>query len=128
MFSFPAKRERIVSEQVSGANIRIAYGDFGVGYPLALSQVHPAAIPALYAYHEGDLFTPGAGNFVFEPLFELPLQTVWGFGFLRTPNTFQPSQPPQVYSYPNVVSSGIGGLQAGGITFEPLLYEQGVSE
>ncbi|HYM35965.1 MAG TPA: hypothetical protein VET48_11245, partial [Steroidobacteraceae bacterium] len=62
-------------------------------------------------------------NFVFEPLFELPLVTIWGNAFLRRPNVFNPIQPPQVWSHPTVCQSGIGGLQAGTIDLEPLLSE-----
>jgi hypothetical protein len=86
-----------------------------------LVTVDPNAVAGIYSYHEGDLFTPGAGNFVFEPNFELPLQTIWGFGFIRNPNTFNPLQPPQVLSPPNVQANGIGGLQAGTIQLEPLI-------
>jgi hypothetical protein len=106
--------------------VRIAMGEFGVGNPFSgnLSAfVNPVGEPGLYFYHEGDIFTPGAQNWVFEPSTELPLQTIWGMAFLRKPNTFNPLQPPQVYAQPTVKNSGLGGLQAGSIELEPLLYE-----
>lgn len=115
-------RKRHASEPVSGANTRIRYGTFGNTDPVAdLVTVDPNAVAGIYNYHEGALFTPGAGNYVFEPNFELPLQTIWGFGFIRTPNTFNPLQPPQVISQAHVLSNGIGGLQAGELLLQPLI-------
>jgi len=125
MRTLPSLRPRVASEQISGANIRILMGEFGVGSPVGnmSAYVNPDGYPGLYFYHEGDLFTPGAQNWVFEPTTELPVVTIWGNAFLRRPNTFNPVQPPQVWSGPNVQNSGIGGLQAGTIELEPLLYE-----
>lgn len=116
-------RKRKPSEQISGANSRIRLGVFGEGSPTpyAFLDVDPNGAAGIYHYHEGDLFTPGSGNFVFEPNFELPLQTLWGNAFLRKPNTFNPIQPPQIWSQPNVVQNGIGGLQAGQMELQPLL-------
>lgn len=122
MFSF--LRKRTPSQPITGGNVRIAQGDFGNGMPTAYAfvDVNPFANAAgLYSYHEGDLFTPGAQNFVFEPNFETPLQTVWGRGFIRNPNTFKPLQPPQVWAHPHVTTDGLGGLQAGTIELQPLL-------
>lgn len=120
----PATRQRMVSEVISGANARISGGLFGQGAPYYdFNDVDPrSSAPGIYFYHEGDLFTPGAQNFVFEPWFELPVVTIWGNAFLRRANTFKVFQPAQVMSYPNVVNNGIGGLQAGQIEFEPLEY------
>lgn len=115
-------RKRKPSQAVSGANIRIRYGTFGQPDPVAdLVTVDPDTGVGIYNYHEGALFTPGAGNFVFEPNFELPLQTIWGFGFIRNPNTFNPLQPPQVISQANVQQQGIGGIQAGEFQLQPLI-------
>lgn len=75
---------------------------------------------SLYHYHEGDLFTPGTQNYVFDYPFELPMMTIWGNAFLRQPNTFNPLQPPQMMSQPNVMLNGIGGLVAGQMAFQPL--------
>ncbi len=120
MFSFLRKR---VPQTVTGGNTRIAAGEFGEGSPTAYAfmDVNPLAVAHIYRYHEGDLFTPGAQNFVFEPNFELPLQTVWGRGFIRNPNTFKALQPPQVWAHPTVTTDGLGGLQAGQIESQPLL-------
>lgn len=124
MRTLPSLRPRIASEEISGANIRIQMGEFGVGAPISnLSAfVNPFAVPAIYFFHEGDLFTPGSQNWVFEPTTELPLVTIWGNAFLRRPNTFAPFQPPQVWAQPNVFINGIGGLQTGTVEMEPLLY------
>lgn len=119
-------RPRMPSEQVSGGMSRIALGTFGAGSPQfpGWNVLGENAFEGVYSYHEGDLFSPGAGNFVFEPNFELPLLTIWGQAFLRVPNTFSPIQPPQVYSYPTVVPNGIGGMQAGEYDMTGLLYEE----
>jgi hypothetical protein len=121
----PALRQTVLSEPVTGANVRIRLGAFGVGTPVSGSEAVMGAgvFDGLYSYHEGDLFTPGAQNWVFQPNFELPFVTWWGQAFLRTPNTFNPLQNPQLYASQNVVNNGIGGLQAGTIEFEPLLYD-----
>jgi hypothetical protein len=122
-------RKRIPSEVVSGGNTRIQMGAFGVGTgPLpGIAQVDPMAAASIYNYHEGDLFAPGAQNWVFEPNFELPLQTIWGFGFIRNPNTFNPIQPPQVYARANVQANGVGGLQAGELQLQGLINPEGES-
>jgi hypothetical protein len=120
-------RPRTPSEQISGGMTRIRQGLFGTGaaqFPGA-EVTGQFEFEGLYNYHEGDLFSPGAGNWVFEPNFELPLVTIWGNAFLRKPNTFREYQPPQVWSNPTVVQNGIGGLQAGeydltGLSFEDL--------
>jgi hypothetical protein len=118
-------RQRVPSEQISGGMSRIRLGLFGTG----VAQFPGAEVTGqfdfegIYNYHEGDLFSPGAGNWVFEPNFELPLVTIWGNAFLRRPNTFRETQPPQVWSNPTVVQNGIGGLQAGEYELTGLSYE-----
>lgn len=107
----------------AGALSRILAGAFGTAEPASSSssfQVRTPGKEALYHYHEGDIFTPGTGNYVFEYPFEFPLQTIWGIGFLRQPNTFPPVQPPQVIANPNVFTNGIGGLIAGQYALQPL--------
>lgn len=106
----------------SGAMSRIFGGIFGQSNPPGANLSAEVSNPSgyLYTYHEGDLFTPGAQNYVFEYPFEFPIQTIWGIGFLRKPNVFNPLQPRQVYSQPNVVTNGVGGLQAGQIAHQPL--------
>lgn len=124
--NFPMLRKRVPSEKMSGANVRIQHGTFGSPNPiLDLAQVDPDTGTAIYQYHEGALFGPGSGNFVFEPQFELPLLTIWGRGFIRNPNTFNPIQPPQIWSQPNVQQNGIGGLQAGTVALEGLIDPNG---
>jgi hypothetical protein len=119
----PPLRTRIPSEPVSGANTRILAGEFGSGSPASAFETYGDSGTPLYQFHEGDLFTPGAGNWVFEPNFELPLVTIWGNAFLRKPNTFNPIQPPQVYANATVQMNGIGGLEAGSFDTTPLSYE-----
>ena len=121
--SFPALRKRVPSEQVTGANLRIAAGLFGAGGPLIDPTYGVGAAGNLYAYHEGDIFTPGAMNWVFEPQFELPLYTIWGKAFCRVPNVFNPIQPQQAYMQPHALVNGMGGLQAGYMEFQPLLSQ-----
>jgi hypothetical protein len=109
--------------------LRILQGAFGIGSPVnnSSAQVDPRAqAPALYAYHEGELFTPGTGNFVFETNFELPVKTLRGGGGANqgTPypiNRWPVFGAPQVYSYPTVTIGGLGGLQAGAFVQQPLL-------
>jgi hypothetical protein len=119
----PALRNRMPSEQIAGGNISIRLGAFGSGSPEnPYAFVNPNAAAGIYNYHEGDIFLPGAENFVFEPNFELPLVAIWGNAFLRTPNTFKPLQPPQIYANATVTTAGLGGLQAGQVELEPLLW------
>jgi len=84
------------------------------------AEVAPEPKGSFYYHFEGDLFTPGAQNWVFEPSTELPIQTLWGNAFIRVPNTFSVRQPHQIYSNPNVTTAGIGGLVAGQIAHQPL--------
>lgn len=120
--SFPQLRKRVPSQPVTGANTRIMAGVFGVGQ--AVTPPIPSegsGFDGIYNYHEGDIFTPGAMNWVFEPTTELPLYAIWGKAFTRIANTFNPIQPPQIYAQPHVVTSGMGGLQAGQLELQPLL-------
>lgn len=112
-----------ITTTIAGALKRIMGGVFGTPNPASYSASFQVVVPksgAFYQYHEGDVFTPGTQNYVFEPTTELPLQTIWGRSFLRKPNQFNPLQPPQVYSNPNIVINGIGGLVAGQFAFQPL--------
>jgi hypothetical protein len=119
-------RPRNPSQPVTGANTRIRMGVFGESnLAYAFADVDPTSSNGIYHYHEGAVFTPGAENFVFEPQFELPIQTVWGFGFIRNPNTFNPFQPPQVYANPQTMLQGIGGLMAGQMALQPLILNEG---
>jgi hypothetical protein len=114
----------------SGALSRVMAGVFGTGGPGtdSSSEVRPAgdSMPnrtptGFYHFHEGDVFTPGTANYVFEPTLELtPVTPVWGHAFLRRPNSFSPLQPSQSMSYPNVQINGIGGIVAGQFVLQPL--------
>jgi len=122
----PTLRDRMPSEPVTGGISRIILNhEFGEGSPMfAAVAVNPdSESDGLYQFHEGDLFSPGAGNWVFEPNFELPMVTIWGNAFLRRANTFKVLQPPQVWSNPTVTNAGLGGLQAGTIELTPLSFE-----
>lgn len=121
--NWPFMRPRQASELVTGAQTRIRMGLFGSGSPaFAAVDVDPNPhTGGVSNYHEGALFSPGTGNFVFESGFENPLQTVWGRGFIRNPNTFKVTQPPQLYSNPQLQQNGLGGLMAGQIIGQPLL-------
>lgn len=123
MFTNPATRKRQSPWQISGAITRIMQGTFGTGSPVSSDQLVGGTFGPTAVYHEGDLFTPGSGNFVFEPTFENPMQTIWGNSFPRRTGAFPPLQPPQLYANPNVVLNGIGGLQAGTMELEPLMFE-----
>ena len=117
-FAVPRPAPSIPTTQTkTGALSRIMQGIFGSANPAAWTSSAEVAVPGkkgFYQYYEGDLFTPGTQNYVFEPTTELTaLYTTWGNAFLRRPNSFNPEQPPQVYSNPNVVINGIGGLVAG---------------
>jgi len=121
--SFPALRKRRPSENViTGGLVRIFQGAFGIGDAgdELSSSAQVGGQRGIYHFHEGDLFTPGTGNWVLDPSLEVPLNTIWGNAFLRTPNTFNPIQPPQVYANQTVSTVGLGGLVAGQIIFQPL--------
>lgn len=123
MFHFLKKRFQ--GPPVTGANIRIRNGTFSNPNPIAdFVTVDPKSRASIYAYVPGDIFTPGAESFVFEPNFELPMQTIWGFAFLRKPNTFSPLQPNPVVAQPHLAYNGIGGLQAGTIELNPLVENE----
>lgn len=126
-FSHPALRKRIPSQSVATGGLRdILRGVFGIGSPAAqLSSPSQVLAPrGFYHLHEGDLFQPGTQNWVLDPSLETPLQTNWGRGFLRTPNVFNPLQPPQVYSHANIKTNGLGGQIAGNIVLQPLSENQ----
>jgi len=139
MRSNPFLRPRMTQQQVSQASGTLmmlpvipgndlpgeapgAGGDYvAPGMPI-LPTVYGLTADAIAYYHEGDVFLPGAQNYVYEPTLErTPIQGMWGNAFLRNPNVFNPLQPPQIYSNPNVRTNGIGGLEAGQLIGQPLL-------
>jgi len=117
-------RPRKPAQQVSGGNFRIRSGEFGTGSPAYAFETDGRPSTSIYSYHEGDLFSPGAENWVFEPNFELPLITIWGKAFLRVPNTFNPLQSVQVMSNPNVFTNGLGGPIAGDVILTGLINHE----
>lgn len=124
-FSFPSLRKRKPAQQVFGGNLWFQQ-QTQQGSPVSADQLAQGTLGpgGVYFFHEGDLFTPGTGNFVFENGFELPLQTIWGQAFLRTPNTFNPIQPRPLIAPQQVTRTGLGGLQAGQFELEPLVQEE----
>jgi hypothetical protein len=111
---------------IVGAMHRIVQGVFGTptpanyqSSPLAVQQLGPRRA-TLNSWRPGDLFTPGAQNWVYNPPFELPVQTMWGRAFLRKPNTFSVVSGPQVLSWPMVTMAGLGGVVPGQIITQPL--------
>jgi hypothetical protein len=125
MSTFPALRKRI-SSMFTGpiANQNARGGSPASGY---LAIPFPDLTPAA-DYHEGDLFTPGTGNWVFESPFEDPIVTVWGNGYIHgSPGgAFNPlSQEPQYIATPRVFKDGMGGQFAGQMILQPLIEQGG---
>jgi len=151
MRTFPSLRPRVASEPVNGALVNqsptpgipqksVVAGGFGSALFSALfgvgfnsetgpDKTPPVQNPGLYHFHQGDLFVPGTGNYVYDPAFELPMKTPWSGstnqGFLYRANPWKVLQPPQIFSQPTVKTSGIGGLQAGMMVLQPLESEEG---
>lgn len=132
--SFSTQRKRRPTEIISGGLRTVFQGVFGRGD--ANDQLSsPEYVGGqtrqsggVYHMHEGDLFTPGTGNWVLDPSQETALQTVWGHAFLRVPNVFNPIHPQIVFSDPTVVTNGLAGLIAGQMVMQPLIVpapEQG---
>ena len=121
----PAAGSKAKHNYTSGAISRIRQGLFGLPTPLVDAYAVLPQTASIYHYTQAATFFPGAQNWSFEPNFENPLQTLWGHAFIRNPNVFNPQQPPQIMSQPNVVTNGIGGLEAGQMQLEPLLDSNG---
>ena len=110
---------------ITGAFSRIAAGVFGKGSPVGgmtgqevgQTAAHRAGY---YQFYEGDYWSPGTANWVLDPVYDGPLHTVWGSAFLRTPNTFNPLQRPQVYAPPTTLLYGPGGQVPGQLFTQPL--------
>src|ERR1700722_7561974 len=115
------RKQRVPSQPMTGANIRIRQGLFG-----ALANVEPGISGnSIYSFFQGYVITAGqAQTAVFEPNFELPLITVWGKGVIRNPNTFFPKQPQQLFNNPIVLTNALGGPIAGQIALQPLLSNE----
>ena len=124
LFTNPNQRRRFSFGVIPGL-ADIAMGIWGVGSPqagLAMQNVGQVASKqtGVYQYHQGDLFTPGTGNWAFEPSHDGPVQPIWGAAFLRQPNTFNPIQHPQQYTYAAASVYGLSGQIAGQIITQPL--------
>lgn len=122
----PQLKKRIAPAfNVTGAFSRIVAGVFGKGSPMGGQTGQEVAQTAAhrngyYRFYEGDYWSPGTANWVLDPVYETPLQTVWGRAFLRVPNTFNPIQTPQVYAPPQAVMVGPGGQVPGQLFTQPL--------
>lgn len=134
MASHPLFRKRYATQPTVavGGLSRILQGVFGVGSPVAGHASEQARQTAahrggIYYVHEGDIFTPGAMNWVVDPTHDGPLMTVWGHAFLRTPNTFRVQQTAQLYTAAATALYGIGGQVAGQVITQPLSEVQQVA-
>lgn len=125
--SFVALRPRYSAQQGTGGIRRILAGAFGFGAPIP-TQVEGLETPSVAAYHEGDVFLPGAESYVFEPLHELPIKGLLGQGSDVNQATHFPDARWPVFasvaplvSFPLATTVGLGGLQAGALVQQPLL-------
>lgn len=125
-FSVLRKRQAASGPVGTGGLRRILAGAFGVGHPTP-SVVVGLNTPSMGFFHEGDLFDPGTGNYVFEPAFELPLKGIVGQGGTNQGTKYPDNRWPvfaavaPVVSYPLATTQGYGGLQAGTIVQQSLL-------
>lgn len=93
-----------------------------------INRPRTATVPGLYHTHAGDIFLPGAGNAVFEPLFQLPSIQLIGSAIYAGPvnqpgvtrRYFQTIQPPQVFINKTAPIAGVGGVIAGQLIHQPL--------
>lgn len=122
--SIPSTRKRIAAHQiVVGGLARIMQGVFG----------SPTAPPdsgrmdqqiggsqGYYHFHEGDLFTPGTAIWAADPVYDGPVNPIWGGGFLCGVNQFNPFATLQASSNPSILTYGPGGVVAGQLALQPL--------
>jgi hypothetical protein len=126
----PLARTRYPSQSwvTVGGLKRIAAGVFGLGSPAVGIETGVSSARDLeggpYNLFEGDLFTPGTGNWVVDPTHETPLFTVWGRAFLRQPNTFVALQTAQVFANQMSPLYGVGGQIPGQMITQPLSMNQ----
>ena len=125
--TFPSLRPKVSASNGTGGIARILAGAFGFGSPIP-TQVDGLDTPEVAAYHQGDVFLPGAESYVFEPLHELPLKGLLGQGSDVNQGTHYPDARWPVFaavvplvSYPLATTAGLGGLQAGAFVQQPLL-------
>lgn len=124
----PKLRKRFASQPVAGLApglAQISAGIFGYGSPLSnLSNEvseDPGEISGFYELHQGDIFTPGTGNWVLDPSLEIPLQTSWGHGFIFANSPTPVFQPPQLMMNVNPFVNGYRGIMTGQVLMQPLL-------
>lgn len=107
-----------------GGLTRILQGVFGIGAPTSRSSDPDEVINQrpgpLYHMHEGDIFEPGTGNWVLDPAFDGPLQTVWGNGD-GYPKVWSVTNQPVAIALPRYFTNGIGGTIAGQLALQPLI-------
>ena len=121
VYTNPANRPRIAAHQiVTNGLARILQGVFGIATPELQMDKEVQGTAGYYHFHEGDLFTPGSAVWAADPVYDGPLNTTWGGGFLCGVNQFNPISPVQVYSNPSVLTSGPGGLVHGDVVLQPL--------
>lgn len=131
-FSHVALRPRVTQD----VGLRARYG--GPDFPLGGPTLPVIFSNGPYSFHEGDLFTPLTGNYVFDPPWELPTQNYFGGGgcvggWWRQPNVFNPLQFTPEYGLAlsnrgyakSVPDAGLGGLIAGQFSVEPLVDSGG---
>jgi hypothetical protein len=125
--TFAALRERKSATKGTGGISRILAGAFGFGSPVP-TVVEGINTPDVAAFHQGDVFLPGAESYVFEPLHELPLKGLLGQGSDTRQGTHYPDARWPVFaavapliSFPLATTAGYGGLQAGAFIQQPLL-------
>lgn len=120
MRTHPATRTRTASEKIAGGLTLITNCLFGCGSPISGDEFIRDT-DVFYNLHQGDLFTPGTGNWVLDPSLETPLQINSGHGFTFANSPTPVYQPPQVYADPNALSNGQRGIISGQVLLQPLL-------
>jgi len=130
MPTFPTLRKRQPASgnpDTVGGIRRILAGAFGTGAPVPQIVTGLRSDPVA-AYHQGDIFLPGAESYVFEPLQELPIKGILGQGSDVNQGTHYPDARWPVFAAsaplvtrPLATQVGYGGLQAGAFVQQPLL-------
>jgi hypothetical protein len=93
---------------------------------LVTERARMAVVEDFYQYQFGDLFTPGAGNVVFEPAFALPSIQLIGSGIYAGPAPgvvrpyFRSTNPQFISAVQAATVAGIGGPIAGQFVTQPL--------
>lgn len=77
------------------------------------------AAEPIYSWHQGRIFNNGAQQVAFEFGKALPLYSIIGPATIA--GALMIDQPPQVFNPQSVPVVGLGGIQAGGFTSQPLV-------